>query len=108
MYRVPENATVATVTDLRRNTAEVMKEAEAGNVVLIQKDNEPAGVYLSFGRYERILARLDRLESFELAELAVARKAAIDRGDMGTTSLDDMIAEFAPELRKPAPENAGG
>ena len=99
MYRVLENATVATVTELRRDTAKVLKEADEGSVVLIQKDNEPCGVYLSFDRYERILRRLDRLESYELAEVALARKAAIDRGEMETVSLDEMIAEFAPELR---------
>jgi hypothetical protein len=30
----------------------------------------------------------------ELAELAVARKAAADRGVMGTTSLEELGAEF--------------
>jgi PHD/YefM family antitoxin component YafN of YafNO toxin-antitoxin module len=107
MYRVPEDATIATVTELRRNTAEFMAEAEAGSIVLVQKDNEPRGVYMSFGRYERMLRRLDRLESLEIAEIAVARKAAVDNGAMGTTSLDDMIAEFAPELRRAAGEKAG-
>jgi prevent-host-death family protein len=99
MYRVTEGATIATVTDLRRRTSEVMRQAEEGSVVVVQKDNEPQGVYLSYRRYEAILERLDKLESLELAEIAVARKEAVDRGEMGTTSLEDMIAEFAPELR---------
>jgi PHD/YefM family antitoxin component YafN of YafNO toxin-antitoxin module len=102
MYKVPKDAMIATVTELRRNTAELMAEADAGSIVLVQKDNEPRGVYMSFGAYERLLRRLDRLESLEAAEIALARKAAIDRGEMGTTSLDDMIAEFAPELRRAA------
>jgi prevent-host-death family protein len=97
MYRVAEGATIATVTDLRRRTAEVLERAEDGSVVVIQKDNEPQGVYVSFRRYEAITARLDKLESLELAEVASARKAAIDRGEMGTTSLEDRIAEFAGE-----------
>jgi prevent-host-death family protein len=99
MYRVTEGATIATVTDLRRRTSEVMQQAEEGSVVVVQKDNEPQGVYLSYRRYQAILERLDKLESLELAEIAVARKEAVDRGEMGTTSLEDMIAEFAPELR---------
>jgi hypothetical protein len=51
------------------------------------------------------LDRLERLESLE--EIAVARKAAVDSGAMGATSLEDMIAEFAPELRPVAGEKAG-
>jgi len=106
MYRVTENATIATVTDLRRRTTELMERADEGEVVVVQKDNEPQGVYLSYRRYESMLARLDRLENLELAQVALARREAIDRGEMGTTSLADMIAEFAPELS--AGEPAGG
>jgi|tagenome__1003787_1003787.scaffolds.fasta_scaffold20988743_3 prevent-host-death family protein len=107
MYKVPRDATIATVTELRRNTAELMAEADAGSIVLVQKDNEPRGVYMSYGKYERLLQRLDRLEVLEIAELAIARKTAVDSGAMGTTSLDEMIAEFAPELRLSAGEKVG-
>lgn len=100
MYRVPEGAIIATVTDLRRRTSDLMAQAEDGAVVVVQKDNEPQGVYLSYRRYEAILDRLNTLENFELAAIAMARKEAVDRGDMGTTSLEDMIAEFAPELQQ--------
>ena len=100
MYRVPENATIATVTDLRRRTNDLLERAADGEIVVVQKDNQPQGVYLSFRRYESILARLERLENLELAQVAIARKEAVDRGEMGTTSLDDMIAEFAPELAR--------
>jgi prevent-host-death family protein len=98
MYRVSEGATIATVTDLRRRTTELMEQAEDGSVVVVQKDNEPQGVYLSYRRYEAILDRLNKLENLELAQIAVARKEAVDSGEMGTTSLEDMMAEFAPEL----------
>jgi len=107
MFKVSQDATIATVTELRRNTAELMAEADAGSIVLVQKDNQPRGVYMSFGRYERMLQRLDRLESLEIAEISVARKATVDSGTMGTTSLEEMIAEFAPELRLAAGEKAG-
>lgn len=99
MYRVNEGATIATVTDLRRRTSDVMEQAEDGAVVVVQKDNEPQGVYLSYRKYEMILERLNKLENLELAQVAVARKGAVDSGEMGTTSLEDMIAEFAPELQ---------
>jgi len=106
MYRVTENATIATVTDLRRRTTDLMERAAEGEIVVVQKDNEPQGVYLSYRRYESMLARLNRLENLELAQIAAARKEAIDRGEMGTTSLADMIAEFAPELDTGEPAGA--
>lgn len=99
MYRLSEGATIATVTDLRRRTSDVMERAEDGSVVVVQKDNEPQGVYLSYRHYEGMLERLSKLESLELAQVAMARKEAVDRGEMGTTTLEDMIAEFAPELQ---------
>jgi prevent-host-death family protein len=106
MYRVPANATIATVTDLRRRTADLMERADDGDVVVVQKDNEPRGVYLSYERYQAILDRLERLESRDLARTAVGRKTAVDRGEMGTTTLADMIAEFAPELDDAEPTGA--
>jgi prevent-host-death family protein len=87
MYRVNENATIVTVTELRRRTSDVMEQAEDGSVVVVQKDNEPQGVYLSYRRYEAMLERLSKLESLELAQIAVGRKKAVDRGEMGTTLL---------------------
>lgn len=104
MYRITETATIATVTDLRRRTSDLMERAAEGEIVVVQKDNEPQGVYLSYSRYEAIVERLNRLENLELAQVAVSRKEAIDSGEIGTTSLADMIAEFAPQLeaREPA------
>ncbi|HSW31561.1 MAG TPA: type II toxin-antitoxin system prevent-host-death family antitoxin [Longimicrobiales bacterium] len=103
MYRVPQDTTVATVTDLRRRTSHLMERADQGDVVVVQKDNHPQGVYLSFRAYQQILARLDRLESLELAELAVARKAAVDRGEMGTTSLEELGGEFGVVVPRGGP-----
>ncbi|MDP2957968.1 MAG: type II toxin-antitoxin system Phd/YefM family antitoxin [Longimicrobiales bacterium] len=100
MYRVPNDATIATVTDLRRRTSHLMDRADDGEIVVVQKDNRPQGVYLSFRTYEQILTRLDKLESLELAEVAVARKTAVDRGEMGTVSLDEVGAEFGVDLSR--------
>lgn len=98
MYRVPQDTTVATVTDLRRRTSDLMERADQGDVVVVQKDNRPQGVYLSFRTYQQILSRLDRLERLALAELAVERKAAVDRGEMGTIPLEELGAEFGVDV----------
>lgn len=99
MYRVRENTTIATVADLRWRTEDIMDRAEEGDIVVVQRDGEPHGVYMSYRQYEAMLAMVNRLESLELALVAVPRREAIARGEMGTTSLTDMIAEFAPEQR---------
>jgi len=101
MYRVHEHATIASVTDLRRRTTDILERADEGEIVVVQRDNEPHGVYLSYRHYESMLEKIDRLENWELASVAVPRHEAISRGEMGTTSLADMIAEFAPELSDP-------
>jgi prevent-host-death family protein len=98
MYTVPENATIATVTDLRRRTAEVLEHAASGNIVVVQKDNEPQGVYLSFAHYQELVRRLERLEDLELLEVAVSRMQAIERGEEETVPLEEVVAEFAPHL----------
>ncbi len=96
MYTVPENATIATVTDLRRRTAEVLECATNGNIVVVQKDNEPQGVYLGFAHYQELVRRLDRLDDLELLEIAVSRMNAIERGEEETVSMEEILAEFAP------------
>jgi prevent-host-death family protein len=100
MYRVPENTTIATVADLRRRTDDIMDRAEEGEIVVVQGDGEPHGVYMSYRRYESMLAMVNRLENLELVLVAGPRHEGIARGEMGTMSLADVIAEFAPELRE--------
>lgn len=98
MYTVPGNATIATVTDLRRRTAEVLEHAANGSIVVVQKDNEPQGVYLGFAQYQELVRRLERLDDLELLEVAVARMEAVDRGEEQTVSMEEILAEFAPHL----------
>jgi hypothetical protein len=76
-----------------------MDRADAGELVVVQENNEPRGVNLSYRHYESLLAKIDRLESCEFAGVAIPRRAEVATGEKGTTSLADMIAEFAPELR---------
>ena len=77
-----------------------MDRAEEGEIVVVQRDDEPHGVYMSYRKYESMLAMVNRLENLELAQVAVPRREAVARGEMGTTPLAEMIAEFAPELRE--------
>ena len=102
MYRVHENTTIVTVTELRSRTSELMKRAHEGEIVVVQQDNKPRGVYLSYRNYLSMCGEIERLEIWELALVARQRRETVARGEMGTTSLAEMIAEFAPDLRDPA------
>lgn len=56
MYKTKGIESIATITELRSNTSELVdyaREAEKG--VLIQKNNEPYAVLLSFDQYERLV-----------------------------------------------------
>lgn len=56
MLQTPESIhSIATVTELRSNTSEVIETAEAsGEAVLIVKNNEPYAVVMGFDRYMRL------------------------------------------------------
>jgi len=98
MYRLNDATAIATATDLRRRTREIMEAAEEGADVIVQRGDEPVAVYMSFERYQEVLARLDRLESFELAEVALRRKRRIDAGETEPVPLEEMLRRHAPEL----------
>lgn len=98
MFRVTRDTIIATITDLRRKTADVLEHADEGEDVVIQKDGKPRGVYLSYGRYQHMLGRLEELENLELAALAVPRKEAVDRGESQTIPLNEVLARYAPDL----------
>ena len=56
MYFTKGIEAVATITELRSNTSELLehaKDIESG--ILIQKNNEPYAVLISYGVYEKLL-----------------------------------------------------
>ena len=60
MYSTQGIDSVATITELRSNTSEILdhaKQAERG--VLIQKNNEPYAVLVSYELYAKLLGKLN-------------------------------------------------
>lgn len=56
MYQTRGIQTIATITELRSETADLVDHARrSGNGVLIQKNNEPKAVLLSFEKYEALI-----------------------------------------------------
>jgi len=57
MYSTRGIEAVATITELRSNTSELLEHARtAERGILIQKNNEPYAVLLGFEVYERLMA----------------------------------------------------
>lgn len=56
MYKTKGIESIATITELRSKTSELVDYArEAKRGVLIQKNNEPYAVLLSFEQYEELM-----------------------------------------------------
>ena len=53
------------VTDLKRNYAGILKEAEDGPIAVLNH-NRPEAYLLPAGHYERLMARLEDLEDAQL------------------------------------------
>lgn len=64
MYNTEGIESIATITELRSNTSELVehaKELEKG--VLIQKNNEPYAVLISFDRYKQLVGEVGVAEN---------------------------------------------
>lgn len=64
MYKTEGIESIATITELRSNTSELVehaKELEKG--VLIQKNNEPYAVLISFDRYKELVGEVGVAEN---------------------------------------------
>ena len=57
MYLTKGIDAIATITELRSNTSELLEYAkETDNGILIQKNNNPYAVLISYELYEKLLA----------------------------------------------------
>lgn len=94
MFSVKGDATIATVTDLRRSANELLERAEAGESIVVQRNAQAVGVLLDYGRYQQMVAAEERLENLELLLLALKREADIAAGRDEFIRLSEVMAEF--------------
>ena len=97
MFSVKGDATIATVTDLRRSATQLLERAEAGESVVLQRNAEAVGVLIDYGRYQRLIEAEERLENLELFLLARQREGAIVRGEDELVPLSELMKEFGVE-----------
>lgn len=94
MFSVKGDSTVASVTELRRETKNLLNRVEGGESVVIQKNRDAVGILIGYEHYSRMMDMMAKLEDLEMALLAIKREEAILRGDDELHDLDDVLAEF--------------
>ncbi len=107
MFSVKGDATIATVTDLRRSATDLLERALAGESVVLQRNAEPVGVLLDFGRYQRMVEAEEKLENLELLLLALKREADVASGREALIPLDEVMAEFGMSREEPPQGDEG-
>ena len=98
MFSVRGDATIATVTDLRRSATELLERVEAGESIVVQRNAEAVGVLLDYKRYQQMVETEEKLENLELLLLALKREAAILSGKDRLIPLEEVMAEFGVNL----------
>lgn len=62
MYRTEGVESIATITELRADTSGIIDHARSsGDGILIQKNNEPRAVLLSYERYRELIEKAGEL-----------------------------------------------
>ena len=72
MITINEKSTIASLSELRTKSEEILKSLSDHKVIL-QKHNRPVAVMLSYGQYEHLEKMLDRLEDYTLGLIALKR-----------------------------------
>lgn len=97
MFSIKGDATVATVTDMRRSASQLLARAEAGESVVVQRNAEAVGVLLSYRAYQQLLEVVERLEDLELLVLARKRERAVLDGEDELIELGELLRELGAE-----------
>lgn len=97
MFSIKGDATVATVTDMRRSASQLLARTEAGESVVVQRNAEAVGVLLSYRTYQQLLETVERLEDLELLVLARRRERAVLGGEDELIELGELLREFGAE-----------
>ena len=80
MITVSEKSTIASLSELRTKSEEILRRL-AQNKVILQKHNKPVAVMLEFKQYAYLEKLLDMLEEYTLGMTALER-------DKGSTAKD--------------------
>lgn len=80
MITVNEKATIASISELRNKSEEILNSL-ADHKVILQKHNKPVAVLLAYDQYAKLEEMLDRLEDYTLGLTALKRDKKSRTGD---------------------------
>ena len=94
MYSVKGDATIAAVTELRRELPTLLERVDRGESVVLQKNNEPVGVLLGYHMYQDLMRRNSMIENLALAITALKREDRVLNNRDDLVSLADMLTQY--------------
>ncbi len=80
MITVKESATLASISELRSKSAQVLSHLKNHRVIL-ERHKKPIAVLLDYGQYEKMEALLALAEDLGLGAIALERDRSAKKGD---------------------------
>ncbi len=80
MITIREQSSIASLSELRTKSEEILKQLSR-NKVILQKHNKPVAVMLSYAQYALLEELLDRLEDYTLGMTALERDKKASKKD---------------------------
>jgi len=80
MITINEKSSIASLSELRTKSEEILKQL-AKNKVILQKHNKPVAVMLSYAQYAVLEDLLERLEDYTLGMTSLERDKAASKKD---------------------------
>ena len=80
MFTVKHSATLASISELRTNSEQILSQLKENRVIL-ERHKKPVAVMLDYAQYEKIEAMLELAEDLVLGTLAMERDRRADKKD---------------------------
>jgi|TARA_Y100000310_G_C20226734_1_gene598313 prevent-host-death family protein len=89
MYSIDNETVVSSVSELRSQIREVLKEVKSFKKVLITCNNKPAAMILNIEHYKSLVNKLEELEDSYFGE--IAQKRLLDHEPEKSADIDDLL-----------------
>ena len=94
MFSVKGDSTIASVSELKQSYKKLLERVGRGESIVLQRNNEPVGVLLSYPAYQEIMGRLELVENLVLEIRALRGEEEVMSGKADFVPLDDLLDEY--------------